>query len=209
MGDTIVLLEERKEITTFLLDEGTVTEAEIVTSTGASRGYEYSDKIYTEDVVCISSKSEIGKERVKKYTEDETQVPIGIVVNDPVPMSNGERKASILLFGGLYRLKLASGQANIKTSDRIKAGESGAIADNSGDFIALHPISNSNEYSYINCFQISSGNGKGEKGDTGDTGTATTILGSFDTLEELIEAYPNPQPGDAFIVNGFLYVWSD
>lgn len=209
MSDTIVLLEEKKEITTFLLDEGTITSTDVVLATGTGTGYEYSNKIYTEDIVCISPKSEIGRERVKKYTGSDVDIPIGIVVNDPIVMSNGERKASILLLGGLYRLKLASGLSNIKTGDRIKTGAEGAVVDNAGEFLALHPVSDSDEYNYINCFQISAGIGKGQKGDTGEPGTATTILGSFDSLEELVNAYPNPKPGDAFIVNGYLFVWNE
>ena len=33
MSDAIVLLEERKELTTFLLDEGTITETTVVSAT--------------------------------------------------------------------------------------------------------------------------------------------------------------------------------
>ena len=48
---------------------------------------------------------------------------------------------------------------------------------------------------------------KGEKGDTGDTGAATVILGSYDTFEELIAAHPTANEGDAFLVDGELFVW--
>ena len=41
MPDTIVLLEERKEVTTFLLDEGTITQTTVTTPTGETLGYEY------------------------------------------------------------------------------------------------------------------------------------------------------------------------
>lgn len=34
MADSIILLEERKEVTTFLLDEGTITETTVTTPTG-------------------------------------------------------------------------------------------------------------------------------------------------------------------------------
>ncbi|WP_407377494.1 collagen-like protein, partial [Methanobrevibacter sp.] len=59
----------------------------------------------------------------------------------------------------------------------------------------------------------------GEKGDTGDTGpagpigetgasgTSITIKGSYDTYQELINAHPTGNDGDAYIVNGSLYVW--
>lgn len=61
---------------------------------------------------------------------------------------------------------------------------------------------------------------KGEKGDTGDRGpqgeqgpagkdgTGVTILGSYDSEEALKQAHPTGNPGDAYLVDGNLYVWS-
>ena len=205
MTDTIVLLEERKEITTFILDDGTKTLVDnVVTPTGSSLGYEYSNKCMVDDILCISDKSAIGKESLRKYTG--TEVPVGVLVNEPVVMTNGERKGSVLLLGGLYRLKLASDLVNVKAGDRIKLTPNGAIVDNDGEFLAFHPVRDSNEYNYVNCFQVSLGC-QGEKGDTGDTGAATVILGSYDTFEELIAAHPTANEGDAFLVDGELFVW--
>ena len=205
MSDTIVLLEERKEITTFLLDDGVKTLVDnVITASGSSLGYEYSNKCVVDDILCISDKSAIGKESLRKYTG--TEVPVGVLVNEPVVMTNGERKGSVLLLGGLYRLKLASDIVNVKAGDRIKLTPAGAIVDNAGEFLAFHPVRDSNEYNYVNCFQVSLG-GKGEKGDTGDTGAATVILGSYDTFEELIAAHPTANEGDAFLVDGELFVW--
>ncbi len=174
MSNQIVLLEGRKEVTTFLLDDGDVTSKEVITETGTDIGYEYTNKLYPEDTVTISSKSEIGKEMVKKYTGDNDEIPIGIIVNDPMVMENGQRKASVLVLGQLYRLKLASGVSDIAPADKIKLTEDGAIKDSSGEFLALHPVTDSDEYNYVNCFKLSSagGSGGGEKGDTGDTGPA-------------------------------------
>ena len=60
MDDTIVLLEERKEITTFLLDEGDITETVDVIPSGSVKAYDYSGvKIHAEDVVTLSSKSQM------------------------------------------------------------------------------------------------------------------------------------------------------
>ena len=206
MTDTIVLLEERKEITTFLLDDGVKTLVDnVITASGSSLGYEYSNKCVVDDILCISTKSAIGRESLRKYTGDATEVPVGVLVNEPVVMTNGERKGSVLLLGGLYRLKLASNQI-VKAGDRIKLSPSGAIVDNAGEFLAFHPVTDSDEYKYVNCFQVGFG-GKGEKGDTGDTGAATVILGSYDTLEELIAAHPTANEGDAFLVDGELFVW--
>lgn len=175
MTDKIVLLEQRKEVTTFLLDDGDVTSKDVVTETGQSIGYDYTNKLYPEDTVTISSKSEIGKEMVKKYTGDNDEVPIGIVVNDPTVMDNGQRKASVLVLGQLYRLKLAGNINDIVPADKIKLSENGAVKDSSGEFLALHPVTDSDEYHYVNCFKLSSAGGSGgggEKGDTGDTGPA-------------------------------------
>lgn len=192
MQDQIVLLESRKEVTTFLLDEGDVTSKEVVTKTGQSIGYEYTSKLSSEDTVTISTKSQIGKEMVKKYTEGSNDVPIGIIVNDPIVMENGQRKASVLMLGQLYRLKLASDVSDIAPANKIKLSENGAVKDLAGEFLALHPVSNSDEYQYVNCFKLASAGGSGEKGDTGDTGPAgpkgdtgdtgpVNLAGSLDT----------------------------
>ena len=175
MSNQIVLLEARKEVTTFLLDDGDVTSKEVVTETGQDIGYEYTSKLYPEDTVAISPNSQIGKEMVKKYTGDNDEVPIGIIVNDSVVMDNGHRKASVLVLGQLYRLKLADNVSNISPADKIKLSQNGAIKDSSGEFLALHPVEDSDEYNYINCFKIASSGSSGEtgeKGDTGDTGPA-------------------------------------
>ena len=174
MQDQIVLLEQRKEVTTFLLDDGDVTSKDVVTETGQSIGYDYTNKLYPEDTVTISDKSEIGKEMVKKYTGGNDEIPIGIVVNDPTVMDNGQRKASVLVLGQLYRLKLASGVTDISPADKIKLGENGAVKDSSGEYLALHPVKDSDDYNYVNCFKLASGSAgeTGEKGDTGDTGPA-------------------------------------
>lgn len=175
MSNQIVLLETRKEVTTFLLDDGDMTSKEVVTETGQDIGYEYTAKLYPEDTVAISPNSQIGKEMVKKYTGDNDEVPIGIIVNDPIVMDNGHRKASVLVLGQLYRLKLASNVSDIAPADKIKLGDSGAIKSDEGEFLALHPVTDSDEYNYINCFKIASSGSTGEtgaKGDTGDTGPA-------------------------------------
>lgn len=47
----------------------------------------------------------------------------------------------------------------------------------------------------------------GAKGDTGATGIGTTIKGSYNTYQELINAHPTGNDGDSYLVNGSLYVW--
>lgn len=48
---------------------------------------------------------------------------------------------------------------------------------------------------------------KGEQGEKGNDGTGVTILGSYDTEEELMSAHPTGNEGDSYIVAGDLYVW--
>lgn len=45
-------------------------------------------------------------------------------------------------------------------------------------------------------------------GENGRDGTSVTILGSYDTTEALQSAHPTGNAGDAYIVNGNLYVWA-
>ena len=45
-------------------------------------------------------------------------------------------------------------------------------------------------------------------GTYGEDGTSVTILGSYDTLEELEQAHPTGNLGDAYLVAGDLYVWN-
>ena len=47
----------------------------------------------------------------------------------------------------------------------------------------------------------------GAKGDTGATGIGTTIKGSYNTYQELVNAHPTGNDGDSYLVNGSLYVW--
>ena len=47
----------------------------------------------------------------------------------------------------------------------------------------------------------------GATGDTGATGVGTTIKGSYNTYQELINAHPTGNDGDSYIVDGSLYVW--
>ncbi len=50
---------------------------------------------------------------------------------------------------------------------------------------------------------------QGEEGPMGPAGTSVTIMGSFNTLEDLIKNHETGQIGDSYLVAGNLYVWSD
>lgn len=153
MADSIILLEERKEVTTFLLDEGTITATTVTTPTGETPGYEYAgNKVKVDDAVTLSDNSDIGKPTVKKYTAAEGEIILGIAVNDPVTMTGGRRKTSILVLGHLFRLKLASGLSNIAVNDRIALSSTGAIKSEDGEYIAMHPVESSDDYNYIEVF---------------------------------------------------------
>ena len=49
---------------------------------------------------------------------------------------------------------------------------------------------------------------QGEPGPTGPSGTGVTIMGSYDTLDELIANHPIGNIGDSYLVGDNLYVWS-
>ncbi|WP_337373398.1 hypothetical protein [Methanobrevibacter smithii] len=147
-------MEERKEVTTFLLDEGTITATTVTTPTGETPGYEYSgEKIKTDDAVTLSENSDIGKPTVKKYTDENSEIILGIAVNDPITMTGGKRKTAILVLGHLFRLKLASGLSNIKVNDRIALTSTGAIKSDEGEYIAMHPVASSDNYKFIEVFR--------------------------------------------------------
>ena len=49
---------------------------------------------------------------------------------------------------------------------------------------------------------------KGDPGEKGDPGTGVSILGSYPTEAALIAAQPTGNEGDAYLVEGDLYVWN-
>lgn len=51
IADSIILLEERKKVITFLLDESEIAETTVTTPTGVSKGYRVA--IYTSSVMAI------------------------------------------------------------------------------------------------------------------------------------------------------------
>lgn len=153
MVDSIILLEERKEVTTFLLDGGTITATTVTTPTGETPGYEYAgNKIKVDDAVTLSANSDIGKPTVKKYTAADGEIILGIAVNNPITMTGGKRKTAILVLGHLFRLKLPSGLSNIAVND-IALTSTGAIKSDDDEYIAMHPVASSDDYKYIEVFR--------------------------------------------------------
>ena len=50
---------------------------------------------------------------------------------------------------------------------------------------------------------------RGPQGEKGETGTSITIKGSYDSEEELLAEHPIANPGEAYVVAGDLYIWSE
>lgn len=68
-------------------------------------------------------------------------------------MTGGKRKTAVLVLGHLFRLKLASGLSNIKVNDKIALTSTGAIKSDDGEYIAMHPVENSDNYNFIEVFR--------------------------------------------------------
>ena len=49
---------------------------------------------------------------------------------------------------------------------------------------------------------------QGIQGERGEDGVGLNILDSYETYEAFIAAHPTGNPGDAYLVGGYLYVWS-
>ena len=50
---------------------------------------------------------------------------------------------------------------------------------------------------------------QGPQGERGPQGKGLTILGTYASEEELLNAHPTGEVGDAYLVNGDLYVWTE
>lgn len=50
---------------------------------------------------------------------------------------------------------------------------------------------------------------QGPQGEKGDTGAGLTILGEYDTLEALKQDHPTGDPGDAYLIKGDVWYWSE
>ncbi|ATZ60072.1 hypothetical protein BK798_06390 [Methanobrevibacter smithii] len=68
-------------------------------------------------------------------------------------MTWGKRKTAILVLGHLFRLKLASGISNIAVNNRVALTSTGVIKSDEGEYIAMHPVTSSDDYKYIEVFR--------------------------------------------------------
>lgn len=63
------------------------------------------------------------------------------------------------------------------------------------------------DYRYEDSLWYPIANIQGPQGPKGDDGTSVTILGSFETVEQLEIAHPTGSAGDSYLIDGDLYVW--
>ena len=107
----------------------------------------------------------------------------------------------------------ADGGTNVVTfSDgrtvAIKNGSKGSQG-NAGTSVQVANVSESTADGGSNVVTFSDGKTVTIKnGKTGKDGTGVTILGSYASLEALTAAHPTGNPGDAYLIDGYLYVWS-
>lgn len=120
------------------------------------------------------------------------------------------------------------------TVGEVTTGEAGSQANvsvnetsNGAEFSFTIPVGN-NGYTYIPSvdengilsWSMSQSSGSapasvnimgqiGPTGPTGPAGTGVQINGDYDSEEELESAHPTGTPGEAYLVNGVLYVWSN
>ena len=99
--------------------------------------------------------------------------------------------------------------SSLSPSAPITVGD--LISDNNGDLFTITSIVNDTTVHVSNVISGVSFKGpqgeKGTDGAPGKDGTGVTILGSYDSLETLKAEHPTGNAGDAYLVNGHLYVW--
>ncbi len=89
-----------------------------------------------------------------------------------------------------------TGQAETITLGKVMTGDAGSKVQ-----IVDHKIG----LEHILDFTIP----KGIDGEAGAPGTSVTILGSYDTKEDLLNEHMTGNPGDGYLVGDDLYVWID
>ena len=93
------------------------------------------------------------------------------------------------------------------TGDKGETGEAGSKGD-TGETGATGEKGETGPKGYTGDTGATGDTGPaGAKGDTGATGIGTTIKGSYNTYQELVNAHPTGNDGDSYLVNGSLYVW--
>lgn len=94
----------------------------------------------------------------------------------------------------------------ITPSSNITVGD--ILMDVTGGLYAVSSISEGVSVHVGSALAVNLKGPQGERGETGKDGTGVNILGSYDDLGALQEAHPTGNPGDAYLIDGDLYVWS-
>ena len=95
----------------------------------------------------------------------------------------------------------------IAPSSGIKAGD--ILLDLQGAMFAVASVAEGGGTVHVgNALEVSLMGPQGATGPAGQDGTGVSILGGYDSFEELQEAHPSGDAGDAYLVDGDLYVWS-
>lgn len=85
------------------------------------------------------------------------------------------------------------------------------IPDNLKDKVVWQAVMTVRNNEFVGDWKITRTKGekgdKGKDGQNGKDGTSITIKGRYDSYEELIAEHPTGEEGDAYSINGDLYVW--
>lgn len=94
----------------------------------------------------------------------------------------------------------------ITPSSNITIGD--ILMDVTGGLYAVSSISDGASVHVGSALAVNLRGPQGPQGEAGKDGTGVNILGSYDDLGALQEAHPTGDPGDAYLIDGDLYVWS-
>lgn len=98
--------------------------------------------------------------------------------------------------------------SSLSPSDGIAVGDT--VVDAAGDVYTVESVNSGASTAHVGAKLegVSLKGPQGPAGADGKDGTGVTILGSYDDIEALQEAHPTGSAGDAYLVEGDLYVWS-
>lgn len=92
--------------------------------------------------------------------------------------------------------------------DKGDKGDTGSKGD-TGTSVTVQSVNESTADGGYSVVTFSDGTSiRIKNGSTGKDGTGVTILGSYDSESALKAAHPTGNPGDAYLIDGYLYVWS-
>lgn len=98
--------------------------------------------------------------------------------------------------------------SSLSPSDGTAVGDT--VVDAAGDVYTVESVNSGASTAHVGAKLegVSLKGPQGPAGADGKDGTGVTILGSYDDIEALQEAHPTGSAGDAYLVEGDLYVWS-